>query len=333
MKHLGIFINDTNSELKYKINLNNFNKLKHNFNNIIIFDNKSEYAYNLNNYIKDNHLIYKYLLANIGKDNNDINIEKLNYILKDINSELFDYITVINDNYIYIDSLQDYFDYIKKHNSDFYSYTDSSEHFYHFQLYLFTFKSSYLNKVVNNLESFNYNDKLYILNNFTSIFKNKISYLKIAYLDDNYQQNIYINDKLYKIFLENNIIKVIYLNKINHIIDNYKNEIFINIPKDFDVNIYKNHNDLKNFTENALIDHFLNNGQFEARNYTKEFYILPNYIRNALFKCNDLIYIIDLPKDFNLYNYKEKNMDLSNLNRTELLIHYIKFGRYEKRSY
>ena len=51
------------------------------------------------------------------------------------------------------------------------------------------------------------------MNNITSIFKNKISYLKVAYLDNNYQQNVYFNDTLFKNLLENNIIKVIYINK------------------------------------------------------------------------------------------------------------------------
>ena len=333
MRHLGIFINDTNSEVKYKINLNNINKLKNNFNNIIIFDNKLEHSYILNNYIKDDPLIYKYLLANIGKDNNDINIEKLNYILKDISGELFDYITIINDNYIYIDSLIEYFDYVKTHNLNFYSYTDSSENFYHHQLYLFTFQSSYLNKIINNLENINQNDSLYILNNFTSIFKTKISYLKVAYLDNNYEQNLFLNDKLYTFLLESNIVKVIYLNKINHIIDNYKNDVFVEIPKDFDIEVYKNHPDLKNYPNNVLLDHFLNNGQFEARNYKKEHHILPIHIYDSLLKCNDLIRFFDIPRDFDLYGYKEKNKDLVNLNRTEILIHYMKFGRSEGRIY
>ena len=328
MKHLGIFINDTNSKIKYNVNMNNINKLKNNFDNIIIFDNKSEYAYTLNNYIKDDKLIYKYLLANIGIDNNDLNIDKLNYILRDINNESYDYITIINDNYIYIDSLNEYFNYVNKHNMDFYSYTDSTENFYHHQLYLITFKSSYTNKIINNL-----NDKINILNNFTSIFKNKISYLKVAYLDNNYERNIYYNDNLYKHLLENNIINVIYLNKINHYIDNYKSDILTEIPDDFDIEIYKNHNDLKNFPDSILTDHFLNNGQFEARNYKKEHYILPNYIRYGLLKCNNIITFFDIPKDFNLYGYKDKNKDLSNLNRDEILIHYIKFGRNEDRSY
>lgn len=337
MKHLGIFINDTNSKIKYNVNINNIDKLKHNFDNIIIFDNKSEYAYILNNYIKDDNLIYKYLLSNSTKDNtinnsinntinnsinnNDLNMDKLNYILSDIHAQSYEYITVINDNYIYIDSLKDYFDYVKNHNMDFYSYTDSTENFYHYQLYLITFKSSYTNKIINNL------------NNFTSIFKNKISYLKIGYLDNNYEQNIFYNDKLYKYLIENNIIKVIYLNKLNHFIDNYKSDILTEIPNDFDIDIYKNHNDLKNFPYSVLTDHFLNNGQFEARNYKKEHYILPHYIRNGLLKCNDLINLFDIPNDFDLYGYKDKNKDLFNLNRDEILVHYIKFGRNEERNY
>jgi hypothetical protein len=333
MRHLGIFINDTNSDIKNKININNIEKLKNNFDNIIIFDNKSEHSYSLNNYFVNDSKIYKYLLANIG-NNNELNIEKLSYILKEINIENYDYITVINDNYIYLDDLKEYFEYINKYNLDFYSYTDSTEYFYHYQLYFFTFKSIYLNKLIEQLDSIvDYNNKISILNIITSIFKNKISYLKVAYLDNNYQQNVYFNDTLFKNLLENNIIKVIYINKLNTLINNYKNEIFVDIPRNFDIQIYKNHDDLKSFPDNLLINHFLTNGQFESRNYSKENYILPKYIRKALLKCNDIISLFDLPEDFNLYNYKQKNNDLANFNRNELIIHYINCGRKEGRKY
>ena len=329
MKHLGIFINNTDSEIKQNININNIEKLKHNFDNIIIIDIKSEYSYILNKYLIDNNnindIIYKYLLTNIGKDNNDLNIEKLYFVLKDINGDYFDYITVINDNYIYINDLNDYFDYVEKHNLHFCSYTDTTENIYHYQLYLFTFNTSYLNELVDNLSK--------KTNDITSIFKKKMSYLKLAYLNNNYQQNIYFNDNLYKNLMENNIIHIINLKKLNYIIDNYKCEFFINIPSDFDIEIYKNHPDLKNLSESLLVNHFLNNGQFDPRNYKKNNYILPLYIRNGLLKCNNLINFFDLPSDFNLFEYREKNKDLISLNRSDIIIHYIKNGRKEGRNY
>jgi hypothetical protein len=329
---LGIFINNTNSDNKYYINLNNFNKLKDNFSKIIIFDNVSEFSDNLKKSIINETKIYKYLLNNISIDNNnDINIEKLFFVLKEVNSEYFNYITIINDNYIYCDKLTNYFKYVKEHKLDFYSYTDSSEEFYHYQLYLITFNISFINNVLDYLN--NYKNSSNILIDLPLIFNTKISYLKVAYIESNIQKNIYYNDTLFEYYLKNNILNVLSINKLNNIINNSKNTIHIDIPDNFDINIYKNHEDLKDFDDDFLYQHFLQFGQFEIRNYSKNNYILPQYIRDNLSKCANILTIFDMPDDFNIYNYKKLNNDLKDMNRNEILLHWLKHGNKEDRKY
>jgi hypothetical protein len=123
MKNLGVFINNTDSELKLKVNLHNFNVLKENFTQIIIIDLENAYSENLKNLVKtQNHKLnndyYK-------KDNIISNISKIKSMILEIKN--IDYITFIDDNYIYINNLKNYFNYIKEHNYDFYSYSDSTD--------------------------------------------------------------------------------------------------------------------------------------------------------------------------------------------------------------
>ena len=49
--------------------------------------------------------------------------------------------------------------------------------------------------------------------------------------------------------------------------------------------------------------------------------------------CYLLIELFDLPDNFSIYNYKEKNKELSNLSPLELMIHYIEKGKKEGKSY
>jgi hypothetical protein len=226
---------------------------------------------------------------------------------------------------------------------DFYSYTDSTENDYHYQLNIYTFKSLFLTKMIEHLNHIkrkhlnNYLNNYYfnIIKDFPIIFKNKISFLKVAYLPANHGQNIYYNDILFKNLIENNIIHAISLKKLNLILDNSVYNFFTELPSNFDFNIYKKYADIKNYTNEQLTDHFLKNGQFEARNYTKETNILPKYIKDFLSNCKDLLFYFELPDDFNVYNYKIKNNDLAKLemNRNELYIHWLRYGKKENRQY
>lgn len=337
MNHLGIFINNTDTIIRYNVNLNNYNKLKKNFSNIIIFDNNSKLSIELKSVIqksqneqkdqKEN--IIKYILNDGGKnDHSDFNIEKLYNILKIVQKK-YDYITIMSDNYVYYNSLEDYFKYIYLHNYDFYSYTDSSEYFYHYQLNLFTFNGNKINDILLFLKSYKNNN---ILKDFPNIFEKKISYIKVAYVEINYEQNIYFNHNYVKYLIENNIIGIINILFLNELIKKRKQN-YISIPEYFDINIYRNHPDLKNYDDNFLMDHFLNNGQYEVRDYKKNNYLLPECIRNRLLECENLIDLFDLPENFSMYNYKNKNKELSGLGPLDLMVHYIEKGRYEGKSY
>ena len=67
-KHLGIFLNNTESEVNYKINIINYNNLSSNFNDIIVIDLNTQYSNLLKNDIYDvcsnDSKIIKYYLEN-----------------------------------------------------------------------------------------------------------------------------------------------------------------------------------------------------------------------------------------------------------------------------
>ena len=154
-KSLGIFLNNTNSEIKFKINLINYDNFISNFDHIIVIDTNNIYSENLKNMIILNKsiIIDKYELTNDFIENIevDINIEKILFALGNMNYSEFNYITIINDNYLYYKNIIPYFNYIKDHNLDFYSISDSSEKIYHYQLYLFSIKSDCINKFINHI--------------------------------------------------------------------------------------------------------------------------------------------------------------------------------------
>jgi len=341
-KSLGIFLNNTYSEVKFKINLINYNNLISNFNNIIIIDTNNIYSQNLKNEIINNLdnsiIIKKYELNNNFTENIeiDLNIEKILFALENINYYEFDYITIINDNYLYYKNITPYFDYIKNHNLDFCSMTDSSEIKYHYQLYLFTIKSDFINEFINYINE-NKNDIL-IQFNIHTIFNKSNVYLKLAYLENNKNYNIFYNDYLYEYFINNNILPIISINKLYFLKNNYEYifNIFTTIPKSFDIEIYRLYDDLKDFSDDDLKKHFINYGQYEYRTYNKlnnyVNYILPVLIRENL-KNLDLLHFFDIPDSFNLYYYKNSNKDLSNLNEKELILHWLNYGINENRVY
>ena len=84
-----------------------------------------------------------------------------------------------------------------------------------------------------------------------------------------------------------------------------------NFPKNFNIHTYKELNDdLNNFTDNELIQHYLEHGIKENR-----------------------IYCINLPNDFNIDIYRKLNSDLNHLSDNELKYHFIKYGNNENRIY
>lgn len=334
MNHLGIFINNTNSEIKLNVSLNNFQKLKKNFTDIIIYDNDTSLSNDLKNKITENNTIHKYILNNNGQsDNSDFNLDKLFSVLSVVKTN-YHYITVINDNYIYIDSLEEYFYYIFRHNLDFYSYTDSSEFFYHYQLNLFSFKGYMIENILNYIKKYDKNNvKNNILKDFINVFDLKMPFIKTAFIDCNYERNVHYNDKYVEFLLKNKNLKILNIDYINKLRKTNKKTVYVAIPDYFDINIYRNHNDLVSFDNNFLIDHFLNNGQYEVRDYRINNFLLPPYIREFLQKCNNLIEHFDVPNDFSLYNYIEKNKELQSMGYYDLMNHYVDIGKKEGKMY
>jgi hypothetical protein len=333
INNIGIFINNTDSELKLQVNINNINKLKSNFHSIIIIDNENEFSEKLK-YTIDEKIVYKFFFYNnfSEKKIDDFNYEKIKYVLDnldniDLNNNF--YFTIIDDNYIYSDSLKNYFNYVNEHNLEFYSMTDSSEERYHYQLYLFSIKSNSVEKFRDYLKMNNKN----LIYNLIQIFNSKMCYIKVAYIDINYENNIFFNSSLlYQALVEEGILPIINLNKLELIKKNFKKSIFNVIPANFNLEIYKSHNDLQNMTDEKLYNHFLNYGQYEPRIYSKDQFIYPIYIRNML-KNSNLLHFYDVPDDFNLKTYSTKYDDLKRKNSKELLIHWVSFGLKENRTY
>lgn len=326
MNNLGVFLNNTDSEIKLNINKYNFNKLKDNFDFIIILDIDNIFSKNLKNMINNRNII-KYILNNdsIKTNENDLNYNKIKCILQDLlnlNYENISYVTFISDNYIYLEDLQEYFEYINKHDLDFYSFTDSTENFYHFQLYLFSINTKVLNQFLNIFNENIENNELVI----DKLYNKKMPYLKIAYILNNIEKNIFYNDDLYENLLKSYLLPIISINRLIAIQKNFKYLIHSKIPENFDLNIYSNHDDLKNFSKEKLYEHFLNYGQFEIRKYSEYEYILPSYLREFLIKEN-LITLFDLPKNFDIYKYRDENPNLMNLNKFDLLMYWINYGK------
>ena len=331
--NIGIFINNTNSEMKYSINLNNYNNLKDNFNSIIIVDEDNSFSTKLFNEIDISSNNNIYLKHNSNTNILDFDIEKIIFSIKERDLSEFKNITFISDNYIYLNNLEDYFNYINSRNIDLCSFTDSSEIEYHCQLYLFSINTKCIEIFKKFLKS-EINNHRFIYE-FPKIFDKKIPFLKIAYLEDNLNKNIFHNNDLYKYFIINDILPIISLYVLKNYKDNFKYTIFDKIPDFFDITIYRKNEDLANFSDNFLYKHFLQYGQYEYRNYSNDDninFILPSYIRQILEK-NNLLYFFDINYGFNVYNYKKSYSDLTNLNEKEVIFHWIEYGIDEKKTF
>jgi hypothetical protein len=339
-KKLGVFLNNTENESNYLINYNNYKNLKKNFDNIIVIDLNNNYSLNLkkkiekNKDIKNEHIIY---------DSKDF-IEKI----INIKDKIIDYeiITFIEDKHIYTSKLNDYFTHVVKSNYEFYcltdsTETDSTENFYHMQLYIFSIKKSIINIFINNsvlflknkknLDAISY--KLNYLKYITELFINRSVFVKVAYLDNIINKNILLVDNnFYFELLENDILPIIDINLLNKYNNNYNNNklTFTEIPDTFNIDIYKQYDDLKNLNNDELKKHFIDHGQFECRKYK-----LNNHIqKDIIYKClekNNLLKYFDFPPNFDMYYYKKNNNDLKLLNMYELKKHWFKFGINEDR--
>jgi hypothetical protein len=329
---LGVFLNNTKNESDYLINYNNYENLKDNFDKIIIIDLDTKDSSKLKNSINNSNsefIIY----------NNESYMNKIIHMERKIQNDTI--ITFIQDKHIYVNSLSEYFRFILNSNYDFYSFTDSTEKFYHMQLYLFSIKKNLIDKFIkaikiindNNEKSISYTDSF--LKYITELFDNKAVFVKVAYLDINYDKNILLDDNdFYYELLEKDILPVINVDLLYKYLDKFNDQelIFNKIPDNFNIDIYRIYEDTQRLNEEELKKHFLENGQFECRKYNNKNHIQNNIIYDIL-KKNKLLKYFDFPDNFDLYYYKKNNKDLELLNIIKLKNHWFEFGINEDRSF
>lgn len=353
-EHLGIFLNNTTSILKKSVNLNNFIKLCSDFNKLIIIDVNNELSQllksDIEKYINSDNkintsIIIEYLLDNELYDPRDFDIKKINMIMN--NPELLkdsNYITFIHDKYIYTDSIKDYLIYISNYILDFSSFVDSfnNKYEYRYETFIFTIKNTNENICkMNNILNYIINGQYFNINKFHENFTMTMPYLKVAYLYKNsatFDGNFFFND-IYEMLFINGKMPIISIDKLIFLKNNYKYiyGFFTDLPNNFDINIYRdNVPELINSTDYVVEKNFLNQGQFLNKTYSKYKnyinYILPDYVRDILSDIK-LLFFFDVPDNFNIYKYKEKNGDLNNLNERDLVLHWINYGCNENREY
>lgn len=132
---------------------------------------------------------------------------------------------------------------------------------------------------------------------------------------------------------------------INHYI-NINNDHIYNVPENFDVEIYKLHNDLAGLSEYDLKVHYLTYGKKEQRLMFKpddtQILMLEKLLPpmrgldmkdKYKFMVEHRISDLNVPSNFDLEGYRLINMDVQHMNDIELYKHYLSFGRDEKRGY
>ncbi len=326
----AIFLNNSDCNKKAEINLSNLKLLKSNFDTIFIIESDNNFTKNLKK--KEKNII----ILNVNMSDN---IEKIVLIHDKVLN--FKTVTFFDDNFIILNDLREYFKFTSNNDYDICSYSDSTENFYHLQTNIFTIKKkiydNFFNSCKDLLKSKNLLSKKVYYDNFNKLLNSfeckKGVFLKIAYMDINYNKNIYNEYNEYYIeLLKNDLLPIISYKILKYFDDKYDNQNFSHtkIPDDFDINIYKKYDDLRDFDENFLKNHFLEHGQFECRIYNKNFNILPDVIYRKLSGIK-LLKFFDFPEDFDFNVYKYQNGDLNTLNKLQLKKHWFEYGIYEKR--
>jgi hypothetical protein len=353
-KILGIIANHTSNMIKYNISLNNISILKKYLTNIIIVDSlDEEYAVKLKKDFESDELIIKYYLI---KNDNYYDFGKWTFVLKSLketnitkNTSIclndYNYILFINDSIIINNKIENYFIYLNNNvssNINLYGYNDSTQIKYHYQSYFFAIKNTIIDKFINffeskknkihDLESLVHNVEL----NICQIDPSHDCLIKIGN-EYNMTKNLYWeNEVLYKYLLSKQIFAFFKLKKIYDIYKEYKLTIYGYIIEDFDYNFYKSYYEdinIKNMTEPEMLEHFVKVGQFEGRKCKPKMdVLLPEYYRNILNELN-ILYLFDIPEDFDVYYYKKHYDDVKNLSIINTILHYINCGVYQSRRY
>ena len=338
MKKIGFFINSTLNKKHVDINMHNIKITHNNFDEFYVIDEKNEFSDLLDCRIKGlrNRRIFKYVTG--------LNLfQKIDKLFSEIELKDTDSISLVLDDSIYVTNLKEYFDFCYKSNYDLISFTDSTEMFYHLQINILTIKKESIKFMKNLFNEFSKKKKtfdfnlLYLdfLKELTNKITNKTAFCKVAYIESIEKKNIYLTDsEHYYYLLDRNILPIINIKFLESLINDFDKKEFVHkkIPLDFDPEIYKQYDDLKNFDDEFLKKHFLEHGQFECRKYKKNEIILPKVVYSKLAKIK-LIKYFDFPEDFDFYAYKDKNDDLKKLNKLDLKRHWINYGVYEDRKY
>jgi hypothetical protein len=337
---LGLIANHTCNNIKYNISLNNISLIKKYLKNIVIIDSKDEsYAEDLYFELKNDSKIKDHLFI---ENNSYYDFGKWIFALENINYKNYDYILFLNDSIILTENINNYFHYIENvmDNVNIYGYNDSTQIQYHYQSYFFLLNISIINKFINffynkkklivDLESLIYNVEL----NLHTIDDNRDCFLKIGN-DYNMSKNLYWeNEVLYQYLLSKNIFGIMKLKKIYDMQKEYKITIYGDNIENFDYDFYRNYyDDLYDFSDTELLNHFIKHGQYEGRRFNNSCNtFLLNYYREKLDTLK-LLYFFDIPYDFDIYYYKKYNDDIKNLSHIDTMIQYIDYGYYEGRIY
>lgn len=338
----------------------------HGLNNYIGFNNLTIIACNSKNQLKINTLINNlYYLNKIS--NKIIIINSINIEQKIIDS-FKDNLLFINNQFIITDNfLQKY----KDNNKDLINMDNQNliNHIINYGINenrietIYNIEFYYTNDITYHDKHLYYLNKNNIVDKYKNIILTNDKIIITDYLDN---LNDYFNDdieltmilnKIDFVRFNNNGIKKFIINNSYNIFNN-SNNLFLDLPTDFDPKIYIELNDdLYNLTDNEAIEHFIKKGikyrsykkinidkpidnKFNYRDYIElntdlshlseeeaiEHYKVYGYYENRLCKKN-------LPKDFNYEDYIFLNLDLSKLNRDEAINHYLFYGCYENRLY
>ena len=337
---LGLIANHTSNNIKYNISLNNISLIKKYLKDIIIIDSKNKsYAEDLKFELKDENKIKEYLFT---QNNNCYDFGKWIFVLENFDYTEYDYILFLNDSIILTENIDDYFYYIENvtDSINIYGYNDSMQNQYHYKSYCFLLNISIINKFIEffyknkklivNLDSLVNNIELYL----HTIDDNRDCFLKIGN-DYNMSKNLYWeNEVLNQYLLSKNIFGIIKIKKIYDMQKEYKITIYGHNIENFNYDFYKTYyDDLNNLSDNELLNHFIEYGQYEGRRFMNNCNtFLSKYYTEKLNKLK-LLYFFDIPDDFDIYYYKKYNDDIKYLSHIDTMLHYIEHGYYEGRTY
>lgn len=344
VKLLALIANHTYDNIKYNISINNLNLIKEYLDNVCIIDTLGlDYAVKLKEFFSDEKKINNIFLI---ENNEFFDFGKWIYGLNNVNYYDYDYIIFINDSIVFDLDIKKYFQYIINkldRNINLFGYNDSTQVKFHYQSFLFTIHSRIVKNFIqffeskknsiNCMASLIYNTEL-CLHEITSEHD---SFLKLS-KTYNCKKNLHWeNEVVYKNLLLFGYYGIYKLKRIFEIQNKFKLIIHDknSIINNFDYDFYKSYyDDTFNLTNEEMIQHYINIGQYEGRRYCYNFnnYLLPEHYRTKL-KESGILYIFDIPDDFDLYYYRKNNESLINLTNIECIMDFIKVGIYENKVY